>query len=202
VDSHHDVSNQFDFLTEALEDPGTDLHTVLAVLLDDLRAAIPAALGLTVTITEAGDAVTLTSTEPDVPAAAAASLHVPFDELTAAATCGTVTFYAARPGAFVDLAADIRFGYGLGGQVVIDGHLDDPLRTAGHPGGTGVAGLEEMVVANRAIGVLIAQGHHPDTARSVLQRRADRAGTTLSAAAQHLLDELASSIEGPIRSKA
>jgi hypothetical protein len=34
----------------------------------------------------------------------------------------TATFYAARPGAFVDLAADIRYAHGLDWQVVIDGH--------------------------------------------------------------------------------
>ena len=51
--------------------------------------------------------------------AAAASLHVPLDELTAAGLGSTITFYAARAGAFVDLAADIRYAYG---QVVIDGH--------------------------------------------------------------------------------
>ena len=41
--------------------------------------------------------------------AAAASLHVPLDELTAAGLGSTITFYAARAGAFVDLAADIRY---------------------------------------------------------------------------------------------
>ena len=51
--------------------PGTDLPTVLAVLVDNLRAAVPSLLGLTVTITEAGDAVTLTAAEPGASAAAA-----------------------------------------------------------------------------------------------------------------------------------
>jgi hypothetical protein len=32
VDFPHDVTDQFDVLTDALEDPGTDLQTVLAVL--------------------------------------------------------------------------------------------------------------------------------------------------------------------------
>jgi len=59
--------------------------------------------------------------------AVAASLHVPLDELTAADPGSTVTFYAARPGAFVDLAADIRYAQNLAGRVVIDGHLDHPL---------------------------------------------------------------------------
>jgi hypothetical protein len=197
VDFPHDVTDQFNGLTDALEDPGTDLQTVLAVLVDDLRAAIPSVLGLTATITQAGDAVTLTSAEPDVPAAAAASLHVPLDEVTAAGSGSTVTFYAARWGAFVDLAADIRYAYGLDGQVVIDGHLDDYVSAAGTPG---VTGLAELLVINRAIGVLIGQGHQGN-ARSVLQRRADQAGISLGAAAQHILDELTPGTQGlsPVR---
>ena len=63
-----------------------------------------------------------------------------------------VTFYASRPGAFVDLAADIRQRHNLDGQVVLDGHLH-PLR---HPiAPSGVTGLVEFSVINRAIGVLI-----------------------------------------------
>ncbi len=200
MDSHHDVTNQFDVLTDALEDPGTDLLTVLAVLVDDLRAVIPSVLGVTVTIAEAGDAVTLTSAEPGVPAAPAASLHIPLDEVMAAGPGSTVTFYAARPGAFVDLAADIRYAYALDMEVVIDGHLDNAVPAAGTSGGAGVTGLVELMVINRAIGVLIARGHQ-GTARSVLQLRADRAGTDLGAAAQQLLDELVPPTEGgsPVR---
>jgi len=187
VDSHHHVTDQFAVLTDALEDPGTDLRTVLAVLVDDLRAAIPSVLGVTVTITEAGDAVTLTSAEPDLMALAGASLRIPLDEVFMAGPGSTVTFYAARPGAFVDLAADIRYAYGLNGQIVIDGHLDNHVPSVGTPG---VTGLAELLLINRAIGVLIGQGHQ-DNPRSVLQWRADQAGTTLLDAAQKLLNELA-----------
>jgi hypothetical protein len=51
-----------------------------------------------------------------------------------------------------------------------------------------VTGLVEFCLINRAVGVLIGQGHHPDTARTELQHRGARAGTTRTAA-QHLLDE-------------
>jgi hypothetical protein len=189
VDFPHDVTDQLDVLTEALENPGTDLPTVLAVLVDDLRAAIPSELGLTVTITQAGDTITLTTVEPHAPPATGASLHLPLDEVTAAGPGSTATFYAARPGAFVDLAADIRHAYGLDRQVVIDGHLGDPLPAAAARSWTRVTGLAELSVINQAIGVLIELGHHPDTARTVLQHRADQTGTALGAAAQHLIDE-------------
>jgi len=196
VEFPYDLHDQFDVLTDALEDPGTDLQTVLAVLVDELREAIPSVLSLTVTITQAGDSVTLNSAHPDVPATAAASLHIPLTELTAADPGSTVTFFAARPGAFVNLAADIRYAYGPDGQVVLDGHLDDPLPAADPPGGTAVTGLAELSVINRGIGVLIGHRHHPDVARSVLQHQADQAGTTLGAAAQHLLDQQTPAPEG------
>jgi len=189
MDFPHDKNMQFDLLTDALEDPGTDLQTVLALLIDDLRAAIPSVLGLTITVTQAGDSVTLSSWEPQVAATAAASLHIPLTELIVADPGSTVTFYATKPGAFVDLAADIRYAYGLDGQVIFDGHLDDPLPAVGTSGGTVVTGLAEFLVVNRAIGVLIGQRHPPDSARGVLQHDADQAGTTLGAAAQRLLDE-------------
>jgi hypothetical protein len=189
VNFSHEVTNQLDVLTDALEDPGTDLPTVLAVLVDDLRTAIPSELGLTVTITQAGDTITLTTVEPLAPATTGASLHLPLDEVTAANPGSTVTFYAARPGAFVDLAEDIRYACRLDGQVVIDGHLHDPLPAAGARGWTGVTGLAELSVINQAIGVLIELGHPPGTARTVLQHRANQTDTALGATAQHLIDE-------------
>ena len=185
MDFPHDFTAQFDFLTAALDDPGTDLSAVLAVLVDDVRAVVPSMLGLTVTIAETGDEVTVTSAEPDL-RTVGASLRLPLDVVTATGP-GTVTFYAAQPGAFVDLAADIRHAYGLNGHVVLDGHLDEPLPI----GQAGITGLTEFIQVNQAIGVLIGQGHDPGTARTELHHRAGRAGSTLAAAARRLLDDLA-----------
>jgi len=185
----HDVTNQLDVLTEALEDPGTDLQAVLAVLVDDLTAAVPSLLGLHLTITVAGDPVILSATL-SAGSVAAASLHVPLDELTAGGEGGTVTIYAGRAGAFVGLAADIRHACGLDGQVVVDGHLDEPLSTGRNAVPTsGITGLREFSLINLAIGILIGQGRPPQTARAELQRRAEQAGRTLSGAAQQLLDQ-------------
>lgn len=46
----------------------------------------------------------------------------------------------SRPGAFIDLAADIRYEYHLSGQVVIDGRLDKSLAN----GRSGMTGLNEF----------------------------------------------------------
>ena len=41
------LSQQLSDLTDALDDPGTDLQAILALLVDDLTAAVPSFLGLT-----------------------------------------------------------------------------------------------------------------------------------------------------------
>jgi hypothetical protein len=153
VDFTHDVTNQLDVLTDALEDPGTDLPAVLAVLVDDLSAAIQSLQYLDLTIVVAGDPVTLSTGFSD-PLPAVASLHLLLDELITAGAGGSVTFYAGRPGAFLDLAADIRHIYGHG-RVVIDAHLH-PCAAA--PGYSGVTGLAEFSLINQAIGILIGEG--------------------------------------------
>ena len=117
-------------------------------------------------------------------------------------------FYAATPGAFVDLASDFGYaldtpaitaspsirsadGTGRHGQdggvraardgqgtrrsdgvraVVLDADLP-PLTTS-----SGLAGLDERSTINRALGVLIDQGHHPDGAHATLRRHAAAAG--------------------------
>jgi hypothetical protein len=115
-----------------------------------------------------------------------------------------VVFYAATPGAFVDLAAD--FGYALDapilstspparsgdGQhgpdqpdgdrqhhpvcreghqlIVLDADLPPPTRVSG------IDGLDEMSVVNRAVGILIDQGHDSNEAHDTLRRQAAYAG--------------------------
>jgi len=161
---------------------------VLEVLVDDLTVAVPELLGLHLKILMAGDPISLSAGSPD--ALPAASLHVPLDKLSTADAGSAITFYAGRPGAFVDLAADIRHAYGLDGDVIVDGHLDEPLPIAADPTTmTGITGLSEFSVINQAIGVLIAQGQPTETARGELARRAEQAGTTLRVAAQQLIDE-------------
>ncbi len=171
-------------LTAALDEPGTDLHAVLAVLVDDLTAAVPSFLGLTMTVDVDGQPITLTAVDPDLTDAAGASMSVPLSQLVGV-PAGMVVFYAYNPGAFVDLAADTRRAFDLDGQVVLDGHLDD----FGPDGrARSFTGVEEASVIHRAIGVLIARGHPPEQARAELVDRAQRAGHTLPRAAQDVLD--------------
>jgi hypothetical protein len=107
-----------------------------------------------------------------------------------------VVFFAVTPGAFTDLAADLS--YTLGGVPVdlalpavdgvdqrgtrvdrqrraieLDVDLPPPSRVSG------LTGLAELTVLNRAIGMLVAQGHDIEQAQQVLRRDATAAGVEL-----------------------
>jgi hypothetical protein len=91
-------------------------------------------------------------------------------------------FYAASPGAFVEMAAETRRAYGLDGQVVLDSHLPNPAI-----GVAGLSGMDDRAAVNQAIGVLIDRGHRPDKAHDELLRRADNDRTRLPETARSLL---------------
>ncbi|MGI8880781.1 MAG: hypothetical protein ACR2KJ_09825 [Jatrophihabitans sp.] len=156
-------------LTEALDDPEIDLGTALRRLDDDLRIAVGSYLGMSMTVTVGLDTVEVTDTDPTDPAVVHASLRVPESALNRLRSGSRValTFYAALPGAFVDLAADLAWSTGAAlSDFVIDEHLL-PLTPGVHAGGLGV-----LSVIHQAIGTLIARGHTLDQAgRAVAHRR-------------------------------
>ena len=99
-----------------------------------------------------------------------------------------VTLYAATAGAFVDLAADLSYALHLptstdrftdagssNGDDQRCGQVDDDRRITldadvpPNPLDSGVSGLSELSTINRAIGVLIDHGHHPDHAGETLR---------------------------------
>ncbi len=183
----HRLSAQLGALTSALDEPGIDLQAVIAALTADVTAAVPSFLGLTMTLVLEGRSVTVMATDADLAAAAGASLRLPLEPLAGAAPGSSVVFYAARPGAFVDLAADTCYAYGLTEDVVLDGHLTPQSRAVqAHPG---VYGSDEMRVINQAIGVLIEHGRLPDEAHEELLGRAARHGRCLPSVAKDLLTE-------------
>ena len=108
-----------------------------------------------------------------------------------------IVFYAGTPGAFVDLAADLDYlhrararstAYAADGDR--DGHrpavrLDIDLPPVSVV--SGFSGLIEYATINRAVGVLIDRGHHPDQAHAVLRRGAATEGLALPDYAARLL---------------
>ena len=181
----HPLSAQLAALTSALDDPGIDLQAVIGEVAADVTAAVPSFLGLTMTLLLDGRPVTVTAIDADLAAAAGASLQLPLGPLAGAAPGSSVVFYAGRPGAFVDLATDTRYAYGLDSDVVLDGHLTSNERAVrAHPG---VSGSDELRLINQAIGVLIGHGHLPGEAHDELLRRAAHHGRGLPGVAEDLL---------------
>lgn len=186
MDTPKPMSTQLEALTNALEDPRVDLQAVVAALATDVTAAVPSFLGLAMTLLLDNHPVTVTAIDTDVADAAGASLRLPLEPIAGAAPGSFVVFYAGRPGAFVDLAADTRYAYSLDGAVVLDGHLAAEPQAGIHPAGTGP---DEMTMINQAIGVLIARGYLPEEAHHELLRRADSNRHGLPGAAEDLLTE-------------
>lgn len=150
-------------LTRALDDPEIDLETQLHTLITAVEAAIASYLGMTMTIAADGHEVSLTV---DAPGATpiATSLVIPLTAVSTAEAGSTLTLYAATPGAFVDLAADLGYALGLPDAAMV---LDTDLAPTIGPGFTGLAGQS---TTNRAMGVLLDRGHTLESAREELRR--------------------------------
>jgi hypothetical protein len=156
----------------------------LDALIRELETTVESYSGLQLTITSNGFPVVLTALADDGhDGAVATSLQVPLALLDSGfATESRIVFYAGTPGAFVDLAADLEFVLRRGGSTsepVEDSALpairldaDAPPRIRGFS----LSGLTEMSTIDRAAGVLIGQGYHPDDAHDTLRRHAARAG--------------------------
>ena len=193
MDIPHQLITHLAELSAALDEDGTDLQAMLEVLTDDLAAAVPSILGLTMTIPHGqndehgfdGDRVTLNFLPPGLVGSVSTSMLLPLDALGVTGPGGTVVFFAARPGAFVDLAADTSFAYNLDGHVRLDEHLPSADCHAGPPG---VSGHTELSTINQAIGALLDRGHTTTEARSILRRLADQDGIPLHHAAEQLLN--------------
>jgi hypothetical protein len=82
-------------------------------------------------------------------------------------TGSDLVLYAATPGAFIDLAADLNYALGLHpAALTLDDDLTEPVS------GTGITGLTSQSTINQALGVLIDRGHTPEAARQELNRLA------------------------------
>lgn len=183
----HELVQGLALLSVALDDPVTDLEAVLSVLSDDLTAAVPSYLGLTVTLHVDDNALVLSTLEADDPVEVRASLLLPLLPLGATTTPGSVGFYGSAAGAFIDLADDARWIFQLDGQSLLDGYLPSTAELADRPGIRGLAGLIDI---NQAVGVLIEDGHTPPEAETALRKRAADTSESLRETARHVLRTL------------
>jgi hypothetical protein len=175
------VAADLEALTQALQDPGVeqvDLEELLSGFARDTRLAVPSYRGISLLVaTPVGDFF-VTAMEDDVAAdEIVTSLHLPLDE-----SGGTVTFYAGRADAFVDLAADLSQILRLpAGRVVLD-HLATRVMPIGD-----ATGLAALAIVNQGVGVLIERGFSAQDALRELRNRAWRREASVSDIAAELL---------------
>ena len=170
-----------------------DLEDTLVALTMAMRSTAASYCGLQLTIFENQWPVTLSAFADGEDGPVGTSLRLPLGLVSSVDGDSRVVFFAGNPGAFTDLAADLSHALGgipveqstpaadgvdLGGTHV-DGHrkvieLDVDLPPLSHV--SGLTGVAELTVLNRAIGMLMAQGHGIEQAHQVLRREAAAAG--------------------------
>jgi hypothetical protein len=167
-------------LTQALDHPGIDLETGLRAFAANVKRAVASYMGLRMTIVLHSHDVSF-SVHDDASIPSATSLLIPLAAVTPTHAASTLLLYAATPGAFVDLAADLSFALGIDlSRLVLDGDL------APVPDSTGLTGLTGHFAINKAIGVLIGRGYTPGSARDELHRLAALDPGNLRAVAEAL----------------
>ena len=176
-------------LTVSVGEDDQDLGDTLLALTTALHSTATSYCGFQLTIVEHDSPVTLTtfSDGHDVPLGT--SLRLPLGLVSSTVDGESrVVFYAGVPGAFTDLAADLS--HALGGVPVdqrssaadsadpgepgVDGHrkvimLDADLSPLSRA--SGLTGIAELTVLNRAIGMLVDQGHDIEQAHQAIVPR-------------------------------
>ena len=163
-----------DIATTGIDGDGYVLGELLDVLIRDLETSVLSYRGLQLTISSNGFPLVVTAFADGHDGHVATSLRVPLALLDPGyAAASRVVFYAGTPGAFVDLAADLAFAFrgantserAEDSAPAIRLDEDTPPRTRGFS----LSGLRELSAIDRAVGVLIVQGHHPDHAHATLR---------------------------------
>ncbi len=181
MDISANVAAALALLTDMLEDDGAgaDLAASLQQVAADAAGAVPSFLGLTVTqlgVTPPFAITAMESGADDV----RSSLLLPLPDGRSPPL--GVILYAATPGAFVDLAADLAW---MLGRPLTDFAVDQHVRPPPDP--DAVESLHALSLINQAIGVLIGQGYRPADAGRALDARAAAAGHTRQDAARVIL---------------
>jgi hypothetical protein len=170
-------------LSEALDETDPDITEALRQLVADVRLAVRSYLGLTVTSGDATPLMNLTAMEGFAhPDDVVSSLMIPLSDKSAdgAGLRLAVILYAARPGGFVDLAADLGWLTGRRlSDFALDQHLSGPARPTG--------GVRSTSLINQAIGVLLGRGYTLEQAALEIDERAAAAGHSRSEAADVVL---------------
>jgi hypothetical protein len=181
-------------LTASIGRDDRDLSDTLVALTTALRSTATSYCGFRLTIVENQWPVTLAAFTNGDHEPVSTSLRLPLGLVSRTVDgASRVVFYAGTPGAFTDLAADLS--HALGG-IPVDGR-SPTANHDGHPGThlnghrrvieldvdlppvshrSGLTGLTELTLLNRAIGILVDQGHDIEQVHHMLRRDAAAAG--------------------------
>ena len=185
------LAAELDLLTQALDLPDTDVAETLTRLAADALTAVDSYLGLSVMIIANRSQFDLTVLEEGTkPEHIRTSLLVPLSTADAAQASSPPTsvaliLYAAAPGAFIDLAADLAW---ITGRPLADFPFDEHRTLpANYTDPTPLAAMSHI---NQALGVLIGYGSVPEQAERDLYARAAAAGIDVVGAATLILAAL------------
>jgi hypothetical protein len=171
-------------LSDALEEPGADLALMVQRLGDSCALAVKSYLGFAITLVIDEIPVSFSVLEDFLdPAEILTSVMFPLTALGDHDSGSEVILYAAKPGAFVDLAADLSYALRVGPDTIkLDQHL-----TPADPA-LGAAGLGTLSRHNQAIGILLDRGYDSDEALTELHRLAGLNAISVETAARQLID--------------
>jgi hypothetical protein len=173
-------------LTEALDQHGTDIAHSLHQLTHDAAAAISSYLGLSVVVSQSDPPLTITTLADGAAVAdICTSLHMLLRGMKPGQAPVALILYAATPGAFVDLAADVTW---LKASPMIEVTLDEHLLSA--TGRETATQLHAASDINQAIGVLIGRGYTPHEAHREIDTHAATNHTDRHSAARLILDAI------------
>ncbi len=188
------MAAQLAALTDTFDDSDIDVVRSLSRLADQVRLAVPSYLGLSVSVASTDSYLDFDAMD-DIgnPKSIGSSLRIPASEVLDRASTGSgvsgsvvLVLYAAAPGAFVDLSADLAWLTSQpAAEFIIDHHLGGP------PGSMNTVDSTSMV--NQAIGVLIGRGHAPQEAEQTIANQAASAGVNRRDVAAAILDSLSDS---------
>jgi hypothetical protein len=168
---------------------GGDLAQGLARLGRDVAVAVPSSVAVTILLDRMECEVGVSALAE--PATVLASLAVP---LSAGAFTGLLILRAGVAGAYLVLADDLAGSPDADDRPAeIDAHLSWPHGSSESL----AAALADLRSIDRAIGVLVGQGFPPEEARHELERRADAAHATITAAGRDLVASLRPGLSEP-----
>jgi hypothetical protein len=180
------MAASLNILTAALDDPDADITHSLDQLAEGATSAIPSYLGLSIFVPQGNPSFTISTLAASV---ADSDVHTSLRVVLPTAAGGdgsaaAVILYAAAPGAFVDLAADLTW---LTGRPPTDFTLDQHLGNS-RPDTT--LHLQALSEINQAVGLLIGRGYSPQQASWELDTQAANNRSDRHSVARLILDKI------------